>query len=69
MLKQNKLDFLRKLRNKRIANKIMRSREFRNYDEFSLEACMMKALELEDEYQVGELFADDLGQVMSGKRN
>ena len=25
----------------------------------------MKALELEDEYQVGELFADDLGQVMS----
>ena len=29
---QEKLDFLRKLRNKSITSKIMRSREFRNYD-------------------------------------
>ena len=26
---------------------------------------MMNAFELEDQYQVGELFADDIGQVMN----
>ena len=61
---EKKMQFLRRLRNKRIANKIMRTREFREYDNYSLENCMMKALELEDEYQVGELVTDDLGQVM-----
>ena len=64
-----KLHFLRRLRNKRIACKIMRSREFRNYDEYSLDACMMKALELEDEYQIGELFTDDIAQVMGVDEN
>ena len=64
-----KLHFLRRLRNKRIACKIMRSREFRNYDEYSLDACMMKALELEDEYQIGELFTDDIAQVMGIDEN
>ena len=43
----------------------MRTREFRDYDECSLETCMMKALELEDEYQVGELVTDDIGQVLA----
>ena len=47
----------------------MRSREFRNYDEYSLDACMMKALELEDEYQIGELFTDDIAQVMGIDEN
>ena len=61
---EKKMQFLRRLRNKRIANKIMRTREFREYDDYSLENCMTKALELEDEYQVGELVTDDLGQVM-----
>ena len=59
---EKKLQFLKKLRNKRIASKIIKSREFRDYDDFSLDACMMKALELEDEYQIVELFADDVGQ-------
>ena len=49
---EKKMDFLRRLRNKRIASKIMRSKEFRDYDNYSLEACMMNALELEDQYQV-----------------
>ena len=62
---EKKMDFLRRLRNKRIASKIMRSKEFRDYDNYSLEACMMNALELEDQYQVGELFPDDIGQVMN----
>ena len=62
---EKKMQFLRRLRNKRIANKIMRTREFREYDDYSLENCMTKALELEDEYQVGELVTDDLGQVMA----
>ena len=61
---EKKMQFLRRLRNKRIANKIMRTRDFRDYDNYSLENCMTKALELEDEYQVGELVTDDLGQVM-----
>ena len=42
----------------------MRSRKFRNYDDYSLDACMMKVLELEDEYLVGELFTDDIGEIM-----
>ena len=47
----------------------MRSREFRNYDEYSLDACMMKALELEDECQIAELFTDDIAQVMGIDEN
>ena len=62
---KKKMDFLQRLRNKRIVSKIMRSKEFRDYDNYSLEVCMMNALELEDQYQVGELFADDIGQVMN----
>ena len=64
---EKKMDFPRRLRNKRIASKIMRSKEFRDYTNYSLEACMMNGLELEDQYHVGELFADDIGQVMNVK--
>ena len=51
---RQKLHFLKRLRNTRIANKIGRSNEFKNYDTFSLAMCLGRALEMEGEFQVGE---------------
>ena len=49
-----KVYFLCKLQNSRIANKVAQSKEFQNYDQFSLQHCFKKALELEGTYQVSE---------------
>ena len=49
-----KLHFLKRLRNTRIANKIGRSAEFKDYNNFSLAMCFRGALEMEGEFQVGE---------------
>ena len=49
-----KVKFLSKLQNPRIANKVAQSKEFQNYDQFSLQHCFKKALELEGTYQVSE---------------
>ena len=49
-----KFNFLSKLQNPRIANKVAQSKEFQNYDKFSLQQCFKKALELEGTYQVSE---------------
>ena len=49
-----KVNFLSKLQNSRIANKVAQSKEFQNYDQFSLQHCFKKALELEGTYQVSE---------------
>ena len=49
-----KVNFLSKLQNPRIANKVAQSKEFQNYDQFSLQHCFKKALELEGTYQVSE---------------
>ena len=49
-----KVNFLSKLQNPRIANKVAQSKEFQNYDQFSLQHCFKKALELEVTYQVSE---------------
>ena len=43
MTKEN---FLSKLQSPRIANKVAQSKEFQNYDQFSLQHCFKKALEL-----------------------
>ena len=48
------MNFLSKLQNSRIANKVAQSKEFENYDQFSLQHCFKKALELEGTYQVSE---------------
>ena len=48
------MNFLSKLQNPRIANKVTQSKEFQNYDQFSLQHCFKKALELEGTYQVSE---------------
>ena len=49
-----KVNFLSKLQNPRIANKVAQSKEFQNYDQFSLQHCFKKALELEGTYQSSE---------------
>ena len=49
-----KVNFLSKLQNSRIANKVAQSKEFQNYDQFSLQHCFKKALELEGTYQVSK---------------
>ena len=49
-----KVNFLSKLQNPRIANKVAQSKEFQNYDQVSLQHCFKKALELEGTYQVSE---------------
>ena len=49
-----KVNFLSKLQNPRIANKVAQSKEFPNYDQFSLQHCFKKVLELEGTYQVSE---------------
>ena len=49
-----KVNFLSKLQNPRITNKVAQSKEFQNYDQFSLQHCFKKALELEGTYQLSE---------------
>ena len=49
-----KVNFLSKLQNSRIANKVAQSKEFQNNDQFSLQHYFKKALELEGTYQVFE---------------
>ena len=49
-----KVNFLSKLQNPRIANKVAQSKEFQNYHQFSLQHCFKTALELEATYQVSE---------------
>ena len=51
---RQKLHFLKRLRNTKIANKKGRSAEFKNYDNFSLAMCFGQALDMEGEFQVGE---------------
>ena len=50
---RQKFHFLKRLRNTRIANKIGRSGEFKDYNNFSLAMCFGRALEMEGEFQVG----------------
>ena len=49
-----KVNFLSKLQNPRIATKVAQSKEFQNYEQFSLQHCFRKASELEGIYQVSE---------------
>ena len=50
-----KVEFLKRLHNKFIGNKTIRSNAFKSYMMFSMADCFSKALELEGEYQVGEV--------------
>ena len=50
-----KVEFLKRLHNKFIGNKIIQSNAFKSYMMFSIADCFSKALELEGEYQVGKV--------------
>ena len=46
---------MKRIRNTQIANKIIKSNCFKNYTRYSLQACFATALELEGDFQVGEV--------------
>ena len=50
-----KVEFMKRLRNSAIANKIIKSQQFKEYTQYSLQSCFAKALELEGEFMVGEV--------------
>ena len=52
-----KVEFMKRLRNAAIANKIIKSQQFKEYTRYSLQSCFAKALELEGEFMVGEVVA------------
>ena len=63
-----KVEFLKRLYNKFIGNKIIRSNAFKSYTTFSMADCFSRALELEGEYQEGEVVLPGMDlQVMSGR--
>ena len=45
-----KVEFMKRIRNTQIANKIIRSNRFKDYTRYSLEACFARALELEGDF-------------------
>ena len=48
---------MKRLRNSAIANKIIKSQQFKEYTRYYLQSCFAKALELEGEFMVGEVEA------------
>ena len=50
-----KVEFMKRLRNSTIANKIIKSQQFKECTRYSLQSCFAKALELEGEFMVGEV--------------
>ena len=50
-----KVEFMKRFRNSAIANKIIKSQQFKEYTRYSLQSCFAKALELEGEFMVGEV--------------
>ena len=61
-----KVEFLKRLHNKFIGNKIIRSNAFKSNTTFSMADSFSKALELEGEYQVGKIVSPRMDlQVMS----
>ena len=58
-----KVEFMKRLRNLAIANKIIKSQQFKEYTCYSLQSCFAKALELEGEFMVGEVVAQRYRQT------
>ena len=50
-----KVEFMKRIWNTQIANKIIKSNRFKDYTKYSLQACFTRALELEGDFQVGEV--------------
>ena len=45
-----KVEFMKRIRNTQIANKIIKSNRFKDYTKYSLQACFARALELEGDF-------------------
>ena len=50
-----KVEFMKRIPNTQIVNKIIKSNRFKDYTKYSLQACFARALELEGDFQVGEV--------------
>ena len=50
-----KVEFMKRIQNTQIANKIIKSNRFKDYTRYSLQACFARALELKGDFQVGEV--------------
>ena len=48
-----KVEIMKRIRNTQIVNKIIKSNCFKDYTKYSLQACFTRALELEEDFQVG----------------
>ena len=58
-----KVEFMKRIRNTQIANKIIKSNHFKDYTRYSLQACFARALELEGDFQVGEVVTPNYVQA------
>ena len=58
-----KVEFMKRIRNTQIANKIIRSNHFKDYTRYSLQACFARALELKGDFQVGEVVTPNYVQA------
>ena len=54
---------MKRIRNTKIANKIIKSHRFKDYTRYSLQACFARALELEGDFQVGEVVTPNYVQA------
>ena len=57
-----KVEFMKRIRNTQIANKIIKSNCFKDHIKYSLQASFARALELEGDFQVGEVVTPIEGQ-------
>ena len=58
-----KVEFMKRIWNTQIANKIIKSNRFKDYTRYSLQACFARALELEGDFQVGEVVTPNYVQA------
>ena len=58
-----KVEFMKRIRNTQIANKIIKSNRFKDDTRYSQQACFARALELEGDFQVGEVVTPNFVQT------
>ena len=58
-----KVEFMKRIQNTQIANKIIKSNRFKDYTKYLLQACFARALELEGDFQVGEVVTPNYVQA------
>ena len=58
-----KVEFMKRIRNTQITNKIIKSKHFKDYTKYSLQACFARPLELKGDFQVGEVVTPNYVQA------